>query len=330
MQFPYLPHQHLNIVLKYFWKQCPTIWYIGSLINNQTINAYSLSIRAPCRRGKLPFVTDFCSKWSMKGIKMENISPYCPPPNLVTVPEAARILGVGRKVVYQLLENGFLNAIRRQRKILIDPCCLYKFLDTGNMAWIVFQRRLFMLAGSCCLDLWVRFVMSNTVEVVRGSIWYPCYLLNIGWTARLRRCHSAYGLHSLNTFRLTEHTVSSGWLADQQQPWNCRLVWPWIVSLNLSNDCASIKGLPRWPGVVPSYYISWSVPENCLRSAKNPLEYGWLVRLGGALVDLHSGAQSFEEDGLPGRSAKGHRYILRGRNRPACEAICCKDDGAKK
>jgi excisionase family DNA binding protein len=65
---------------------------------------------------------------------MEKILPYCPLPNLVTVPEAAKILGVGRKVVYQLLDNGFLYAIRRQRKILIDPRDLYKFLDNGNMA----------------------------------------------------------------------------------------------------------------------------------------------------------------------------------------------------
>ncbi|TKB23340.1 helix-turn-helix domain-containing protein [Desulfopila sp. IMCC35006] len=55
-------------------------------------------------------------------------------PDLVTVPEAARFLGVGRKVVYQLLEHGVLRAIRQQSKIFIDPCCLYDFQSKGKMA----------------------------------------------------------------------------------------------------------------------------------------------------------------------------------------------------
>ena len=55
-------------------------------------------------------------------------------PDYVTVPEAAKFLGVGRKVIYQLLENGVLHAIRRRSKMLIDPCCLHKFRDQGKMA----------------------------------------------------------------------------------------------------------------------------------------------------------------------------------------------------
>lgn len=55
-------------------------------------------------------------------------------PDLVTVSEAAKFLGVGRKVIYLLLEHGVLRAIRRQSKVLIDPCCLYEFRNTGKMA----------------------------------------------------------------------------------------------------------------------------------------------------------------------------------------------------
>ncbi len=65
---------------------------------------------------------------------MKKLPRYQPLPELVTVPEAAKFLGVGRKVVYQLVENGVLSAIRRQSKIFLDPCCLYEFRDKGRMA----------------------------------------------------------------------------------------------------------------------------------------------------------------------------------------------------
>jgi excisionase family DNA binding protein len=55
-------------------------------------------------------------------------------PDLVSVPQAATYLGVGRKVVYQLLEFGQLRAIRQQGKIWIDPCSLREFRNGGGMA----------------------------------------------------------------------------------------------------------------------------------------------------------------------------------------------------
>ena len=54
-------------------------------------------------------------------------------PDLVSVPEAAKYLGVGRKIIYQLLENGELRAIRQRSKILIDPCSIREFHNTGKM-----------------------------------------------------------------------------------------------------------------------------------------------------------------------------------------------------
>lgn len=54
-------------------------------------------------------------------------------PDLVTVPEAAKYLGVGRKIIYQLLENGELRAIRERSKIFIDPCSIREFRSMGKM-----------------------------------------------------------------------------------------------------------------------------------------------------------------------------------------------------
>lgn len=50
-------------------------------------------------------------------------------PDLFTVPQAAKFLGVGRKVVYQLLEYGELRAIRQDGKILIDSCSVRNCRD---------------------------------------------------------------------------------------------------------------------------------------------------------------------------------------------------------
>lgn len=54
-------------------------------------------------------------------------------PDLVTVPEAARYLGVGKKIIYQLLEHGELRGLRRAGKIFIDPCSVREFRDSGKM-----------------------------------------------------------------------------------------------------------------------------------------------------------------------------------------------------
>ncbi len=65
---------------------------------------------------------------------MIKLLPYRELPDLVTVPEAAKFLGVGRKMVYQLLEYGVLRAVRQKSKIYIDPCCLIDFRNKGKMA----------------------------------------------------------------------------------------------------------------------------------------------------------------------------------------------------
>lgn len=69
-----------------------------------------------------------------RGTKMQKLLPMITLPELVTIPEAAKFLGVGRKVVYQMLDNGILRAIRIRSKVYIDPCCLNEFHNRGKMA----------------------------------------------------------------------------------------------------------------------------------------------------------------------------------------------------
>ncbi len=64
---------------------------------------------------------------------MNDIPQYGDFPDLVSVPQAARYLGVVRRVVYQLLEFGELRAIRQRSRIYIDPCSLREFRANGKM-----------------------------------------------------------------------------------------------------------------------------------------------------------------------------------------------------
>jgi len=52
----------------------------------------------------------------------------------MSVPEAARYLGVGRKMVYQLLDNGALAFTRERGAIRIPAEAVHSFRDGGRMA----------------------------------------------------------------------------------------------------------------------------------------------------------------------------------------------------
>jgi excisionase family DNA binding protein len=52
---------------------------------------------------------------------------------LLTVGEAAKYLGVGRKVVYQLIEFGQLQSVRENSAILIEKRSLDQFRQSGNL-----------------------------------------------------------------------------------------------------------------------------------------------------------------------------------------------------
>jgi excisionase family DNA binding protein len=53
--------------------------------------------------------------------------------DFVSVADAARYLGVGRKVVYQLIEYDRVRAVRRRQFLMVDKESLEEFQRTGQM-----------------------------------------------------------------------------------------------------------------------------------------------------------------------------------------------------
>jgi excisionase family DNA binding protein len=50
------------------------------------------------------------------------------------VPEAARYLGLGRRLVYELIERGEITAVKRRGATLIDKESLDRFRASGRLA----------------------------------------------------------------------------------------------------------------------------------------------------------------------------------------------------
>ena len=55
-------------------------------------------------------------------------------PAWTTVGEAAKYLGVGRKVVYQLIEYGRLRAVRDRSVVLVEKNSLAEFRGSGQLS----------------------------------------------------------------------------------------------------------------------------------------------------------------------------------------------------
>ena len=53
--------------------------------------------------------------------------------NFVSVADAARYLGVGRKVVYQLIEYSRVRAVRRRQVLMVDKESLDEFQRSGQI-----------------------------------------------------------------------------------------------------------------------------------------------------------------------------------------------------
>ena len=62
---------------------------------------------------------------------MANLNPYIEVP-VMTVSEAARFIGVGKKVIYQLIEFDEIRAVRERGKVLIDRSSLEAFHNSGK------------------------------------------------------------------------------------------------------------------------------------------------------------------------------------------------------
>ncbi len=52
---------------------------------------------------------------------------------ILTVGEAARYLGVGRKAVYQLIEYDQIRIVREQRTLLVEKKSLDEFMASGKL-----------------------------------------------------------------------------------------------------------------------------------------------------------------------------------------------------
>jgi excisionase family DNA binding protein len=52
---------------------------------------------------------------------------------LLTVAEAAKYIGVGRKVVYQLIEFDRIKAVRKNGAVFIEKRSLDAFRDSGSL-----------------------------------------------------------------------------------------------------------------------------------------------------------------------------------------------------
>ena len=64
---------------------------------------------------------------------MQTFMPQKLLPDVITVPEAAKYLGVGKKEVYRLLDFGELRATRENGRILIDSVSIYELCNRGKM-----------------------------------------------------------------------------------------------------------------------------------------------------------------------------------------------------
>lgn len=51
----------------------------------------------------------------------------------LTVSEAARYMGVGKSIIYQLIEFGEVRAVRRKRAILVEQRSLETYLESGRL-----------------------------------------------------------------------------------------------------------------------------------------------------------------------------------------------------
>lgn len=62
---------------------------------------------------------------------MKTPSKYIEVP-VLTVSEAARFIGVGKKVIYQLIEFDEIRAMRAHGKVMIDKSSLEAFHNSGK------------------------------------------------------------------------------------------------------------------------------------------------------------------------------------------------------
>ena len=74
-------------------------------------------------------INNYSKRFAGNNMKADNTIHF----PLLTVGEAAKYLGVGRKVVYQLIEFGQIQSVRENRAILIEKRSLDQFRQSGTL-----------------------------------------------------------------------------------------------------------------------------------------------------------------------------------------------------
>ena len=86
---------------------------------------------------------------------------------LLSVSETAKYLGVGRKIVYQLLEFGEIRAVKRKGAVLIEKASIDSFRSSGKLT-----RPNPRLSGSFQINPRGRFALpalSNQIDNKRNG-----------------------------------------------------------------------------------------------------------------------------------------------------------------
>jgi excisionase family DNA binding protein len=70
---------------------------------------------------------------TMRSLMINSEEPKGEDSSYVTIGDAARYLGVGRKIVYQLIDSGRIRSGRRRQMILVDRDSLNEFQRSGGL-----------------------------------------------------------------------------------------------------------------------------------------------------------------------------------------------------
>jgi excisionase family DNA binding protein len=70
---------------------------------------------------------------TMRSLMIDSEEPSGEDSSYVTIGDAARYLGVGRKIVYQLIDFGRIRSSRRRQMILVDQDSLNEFQRSGGL-----------------------------------------------------------------------------------------------------------------------------------------------------------------------------------------------------
>ena len=81
----------------------------------------------------------------------------------MTVGDAAKYLGVGRKIIYQMIEFDQIRAVRENRAVLVEKRSLDEFRASGELNWNWFYTILIFFRLSLNLPFKLRLTLALKV-----------------------------------------------------------------------------------------------------------------------------------------------------------------------